>query len=239
MSRHGADIATVYLADEEPEYCTHCGHPCFAEGTCALEDGATERSEIIRSADALLFGAPVYCWQPNALTCALFDKFRVPRGTWIDGSTPGIPAMGIAVAGGSGTGVFPALQSMYAWMCAWRFTPLSPVPVTRYNIDSVIDDARRLADELLRPRKAAFSERWDHMLLYDRLPYMRFGRIDEFEWLSARMVDYLEERRSADAERHEAAELLDAAGGAAEKGEEERRAECVMLAFGLLYPLCL
>ncbi len=139
----------MYLIDEEPQYCTHCGHGCFADGECAVEGGATERSGRIRNADALLLGAPVYCWQPNALTCALFDKFRIPRGTWVDSNDPGIPAMGIAVAGGTGTGVFPALQSMYAWFCAWRFTLVDPVPVTRYNIEQVIDEAGASARALV------------------------------------------------------------------------------------------
>ena len=108
----GHATETVYLADEKPEYCTHCGGPCFTDGRCAREPGATSRSQKICRTDALILGAPVYCWQPNALTCALFDKFRIPNGTWVDSSKPGIPAMGIAMAGGTGTGVFPALQSI-------------------------------------------------------------------------------------------------------------------------------
>lgn len=96
-----------------------------------------------------------------------------------------------------------------------------------------------ITEELLRERDAAFGTRWDHMLHYDRLPHMRFGRIDEFEWLSRCMLTYLEKRKSADSRRFAAVELLDGAARAAEARDEETRAERVMSAFSRLYPLCL
>jgi multimeric flavodoxin WrbA len=237
-AENGNEISVMYLADEDPEYCTACGHGCFADGSCALEEGATTRSLRIRDADALLIGAPVYCWQPNALTCTLFDKFRIPHGTWVDDSTPGIRAMGIAVAGGTGTGVFPALQSMYAWLCAWRFSPTDPVPVTRYNLDRVIGRADELALALTRKQEPAFNARWNHMHLFDQLPYMSFGRIDEYEWLAHRMIEYLADAGSNLMERREAHEFLDRAVTAEKELNREERARLVMSAFDCVFSLC-
>ena len=233
----GAEAETMYLADEDPRHCVHCGYPCFSDGRCNLEERATARSERIRAADALILGAPVYCWQPNALTCMFFDKFRIPQGTWIDSSNPGIPAMGIAVAGGTGSGVFPALQSMYAWFCAWRFFPLSPVPVTRYNIETVLADAKLLAGQVLGSPTLSFSNKWDHMLTYDTLPYLSYGRVDEFGWLAHRMAEYMEASGKEGKSVEEVKELLRKGEAAHEKNDFVDRAKCFMKAFDLAFPL--
>ena len=234
----GATTETMYLADEDPKCCEHCGHPCFEDGRCAREEGATARSERIGSVDALILGAPVYCWQPNGLTCALFDKFRFPRGTWIDTSTPSISAMGVAVAGGSGTGVFAALQSIYAWFCAWRFAPLNPVPVTRYNIHQVVEDAGSLADSIVRGEKPVFSEKWDHMLLYDRLPFMSYGRIDEYSWLARSMAEHMADAGLDAGALEEIKILLNKEKIAQGQNDPEGRARNSLAAFERAYPLC-
>lgn len=234
----GAQTDTLYLVDEEPEYCSHCGHNCFSDGRCLREPAATERSKRIQDAEALILGAPVYCWQPNALTCMLFDKFRIVGGTWRDSSAPGIPAVGIAVAGGTGTGVFTALQSMYAWMCAWRFTPVAPVPVTRYNMAAVLRDADGIAASLMEERQPVFDEIWNQMLLYDRLPFMNYGRIDEYRWLAHSMADCLEERKTDTEVIDRVRQVLGRADDEKDRGNEERRAELVLEAFETAYPLC-
>ena len=233
---HAAE--TMYLADENPEHCTHCGHPCFSDGRCAREAGATDRSERIRGADALILGSPVYCWQPNALSCKLFDKFRIPEGTWLDSSNPGIPAIGVAVAGGTGTGVFPALQSMYAWFCAWRFTPLNPVPVTRYNLDRVLAGTRDLAVALAAPNQQAFSDKWDQMLLYDRLPYMSCGRIDEFGWLAAEMAEYIDRSGGDALAVNDVRALLQQGYRAKDQGAADETARSFLAAFERAFPHC-
>ena len=234
----GHDTDIMYLADETPEYCTHCGHPCFSDGTCAREPGATRRSETIINAGALILGAPVYCWQPNALTCMLFDKFRIPEGTWINSSEPFIPAMGIAVAGGTGTGVFTALQSIYAWFCAWRFTPLDPVPVTRYNLDIVLASTAHLAEMLRLPDKPAFSGKWGQMLRYDEVPYMSYGRVDEFAWLATEMAKYMERTGRDKQALGTVRSLIEKGEQARIDGNTEKAAKSFMTAFDAAFPLC-
>ena len=234
----GASVEMMYLADEGPEHCVHCGHSCFTDGMCVREPGATVRSERIREADALILGAPVYCWQPNALTGMLFDKFRIPEGTWVDSSVPQIPALGIAVACGTGTGVFPALQSIYSWFCAWRFVPLEPVPVTRYNIQHTIANAQELARSLVARRKPAFAQKWDHMLLYDSLPYLSYGRIDEFRWLAGRMVEFMEERSADTSILPTVQAEIERADRARADGDREQQARSTLQAFETAFPLC-
>ena len=182
----GAATEILYLVDESPEYCTHCGHNCFGELDCAQESAATLRSQRVDEADALVLGAPVYCWQVNGLTAALLDKARLSTGPWSRGMMGGKPALGIAVAGGTGTGVFSALQSLYAWLCLWKFRALEPLPVTRFNFQAALqaaeDGGRRLVQLIQDPQP--FADAAELLLYYDNLPYMSYGRLDEFRWLA-------------------------------------------------------
>ena len=85
----GAETELLYLVDEHPQYCIHCGHGCFQEGDCAQEGQATARSRRIESADALVLAAPVYVWQVNGLTAAFLDKLRLEPGSWVRGKEHG------------------------------------------------------------------------------------------------------------------------------------------------------
>ncbi len=192
----GASTEILYLMDESPESCIHCGHGCFEELDCVQEEAATLRSQRIDEADALVLGAPVYVWQVNGLTAALLDKARLATGPWTRGPTGGKPAQGIAVAGGTGTGVFSALQSLYAWLCLWKFRALEPLPVTRFNLQAALQVAqergRTLVDLIQDPQP--FASVAEILLYYDNLPYNRYGRLDEFYWLAQRVEEAIAER---------------------------------------------
>ena len=225
----GAETETLHLIDEEPQYCVHCGHGCFADGTCAQEEAATARSQRVNAADALVICAPVYCWQPTGLTVAFLDKARLSTAPWNRGQQHGRPALGIAVAGGTGSGVFPALQSLYAWLCLWKFRPLDPLPVTRFNLPQVLAEAeaygRALAESPARP----FESTWEQMLTYDCLPYMDYGRVDEFRWLAEQIAKSLKARAgegaSSDESIAEIERLLKAGHACAAQGDLEGEAQ--------------
>ena len=198
-SAAGAQTETMYLADEQPEPCSGCGHRCFAELDCVQEPEATARSAAIEAADGLLLCSPVYCWQPNGLTAALLDKVRLSTGPWRDAPQHGKPALGIAVAGGTGSGVFPALQSIYAWFCLWKYRPLPPVPVTRFNLDVVLAGAESLGRALVDAEQRPYGNIGELLTTYDALPELRYGRVDEFRWLAHTIVQGFERRGQADA----------------------------------------
>jgi multimeric flavodoxin WrbA len=233
----GAETEMLLLIDEEPAYCVHCGHGCFDDGVCIQEEGATARSQRVSAADALVVCAPVYCWQPSGLTAAFFDKLRLASGPWSRGNQNGRPALGIAVAGGSGTGVFAALQSIYAWLCLWKFRPLDPLPVTRFNADRVLEEAASLGRALAEGAPQPFEGTWDLMLTYDRLPYMDYGRVDEFRWLARQIVEGLARRPDREAEQEEALgemrRLLYEARVHATRGDQEQEAQKCVAAYRL------
>ena len=192
----GASTEILYLLDESPEHCVHCGHSCFEELDCPREDAATLRSQRVDEADALVLGAPVYVWQVNGLTAALLDKVRLSTGPWTRGPAGGKPGLGIAIAGGTGTGVFAALQSLYAWLCLWKFRALEPLPVTRFNLQAALHGARSrghaLVEMIQDPRP--FASIAEVLLYYDGLPRSNYGRLDEFRWLARVVAEAVVER---------------------------------------------
>jgi multimeric flavodoxin WrbA len=224
----GAETEMLLLIDEEPGYCIHCGHGCFDDGECIQEAGATERSQRVSQADALVVCAPVYCWQPSGLTVAFFDKLRLASGPWSRGNQNGRPALGIAVAGGTGTGVFTALQSIYAWLCLWQYQPLNPLPVTRFNYDAILAQAPSLGRTLAERPVRGYEGVWELLLTYDRLPYMDYGRVDEFRWLAEQVATGLEARGTDSDAAAEIRQALAEGVARAEAGDEEGAAQrCV------------
>jgi NAD(P)H-dependent FMN reductase len=227
----GAETEVMYLVDERPEYCIHCGHGCFDTGVCAQEDAATARSGQIGAADALVVCAPVYCWQVNGLTAALFDKARMPTGSWNRGAQHGRSALGIAVAGGTGTGVFPALQSIYAWLCLWKFRPLDPVPVTRFNLAAVLERAASYGRTLAESRPRPFEGTWEQALTYDALSYMAYGRVDEFRWLAEQIATGLESRDGDREQVKATVHLLEQGRAYAAAGDRSGEARSIIQAY--------
>jgi NAD(P)H-dependent FMN reductase len=229
----GAETEILYLIDEEPGYCVHCGHGCFADGDCIHVVEATLRSQRVSSADALIVCAPVYCWQPSGLTVAFFDKLRLETAPWNRGTQHGRPALGIAVAGGTGTGVFTALQSIYAWLCLWKFRPLDPLPVTRFNMDRVLEEAPSLGRALAESEPRPFVDTWESLLAYDRLPTVDYGRVDEFRWLAEQIVAGLADRGGSEESLGEVKGLLYEARVHATQGDKEGEAKKVVAAYRL------
>lgn len=227
----GASTELLYLIDEEPQYCIHCGHDCFGEGDCAQEAAATRRSQRVGAADALVLCAPVYCWQPNGLTATLFDKVRLASRPWNRGTPNGRPALGIALAGGTGTGVFPALQSIYAWLCLWKFRPLDPLPLTRFNMDRALAQADELGMALATQDARPFAGTAELMVTYDRLPYMDYGRLDEFRWLAQQILPGLRTRTAAGDVAEEMSQLLAQAETRAAGGDAVGEMQCVLDAY--------
>jgi multimeric flavodoxin WrbA len=186
----GAQTDVIYLADRGLQPCIGCGGGCFRDEVCRQDRAATQLSAEVDAYDALVLGAPVYTWRQNALTAIFQDKLRLPTGSLITGSLPGKPALGIAVAGGTGSGVMGALQSIYRWLAVWAYRALGPIPVTRYNLAAALEVAeasgQRLADEAALPRP--FADVAECLLHYDSFPFLSYGYADEFLWL-ARQLD--------------------------------------------------
>ena len=158
--------------------------------SAGTDPAATQLSALVNQFDALVLGAPVYTWRPASLTSIFQDKLRLHGGSLVTGTRPGRPALGIAVAGGTGTGIFGAIQSMYRWLAVWAFRPLPPILVTRFNLPAALAEAHRAGEQLAEATGSVrpFADLAECLLHYDSLPHLREGYADEFLWL-ARQID--------------------------------------------------
>jgi multimeric flavodoxin WrbA len=155
-----------------------------------MEPDATARSQEVYESDALILGAPVYIWQINALTAAFIDKLRLKDCRPPSRTTNARPALGIAVAGGTGTGLISAAQSIYKFFCLWGFYGIDPLPVSRHNFDAALEAAHEGGVKLaeLCSEKRAFDNIGDCLAHYSSLPFLDLDTADEFLYLSQLMT---------------------------------------------------
>ena len=183
----GAETETMYLADRDPKPCVHCGGGCFGSAECKMEPDATARSQEVYESDAVILGAPVYIWQINGLTAAFIDKLRLKDCRPPSRTSNARPALGIAVAGGTGTGLIAAAQSIYKFFCLWGFYAIDPLPVSRHNFDKAHENGIELAQ--LCGEKRAFDNIGDCLAHYESLSFLDSDTADEFLYLSQLMTD--------------------------------------------------
>jgi multimeric flavodoxin WrbA len=69
--------AAEVLADLDRPFCTSCSNPCNA--TCAEGNKLGEALEILRQADSLIIGSPVYFGTITGQLAAFWDKTRTLR----------------------------------------------------------------------------------------------------------------------------------------------------------------
>jgi len=195
----GADIEIMFLADRVPKPCVHCGGGCFSTAECRMEEDAARRSQKVYESDAVILGAPVYIWQINGITANFIDKLRMKDSSPPARSSYARPALGISMAGGTGTGLVSAVQHIYKFFCLWGFYAIDPIPVSRHNFKKAIETARiggmRLAE--LCSEKRSFDNIGDCLAHYESLPFLDFDTVDEFLYLSQLMTDNTEVKSSS------------------------------------------
>ena len=129
------------------------------------------------------------------------------------------------------------MQSMYAWLCLWKFRPLDPVPVTRFNLDRVMEEAESYGRALVERPLQPFADVAELMLTYDALPYMDYGRVDEFRWLAEQVLAGLDARGESGAPVEEVRRLLEKGKGLGERGDVEGEARLAIQAYRTGYEL--
>ncbi|PKM89766.1 MAG: flavodoxin family protein [Firmicutes bacterium HGW-Firmicutes-12] len=78
----GAETEIIHAAEvlkevKEP-FCTVCSNPC--RGVCALNTSLAEALNVLRKADGILVGSPVYFGSVTGQLKAFWDKTRCLRG---------------------------------------------------------------------------------------------------------------------------------------------------------------
>lgn len=81
----GANTQTIYLHEQQIEFCTNCRHclqePGSERGECLLQDDMDAILRTIEAADGLVIGAPVNFGNVNALTRRFLER-TVCYGYW-------------------------------------------------------------------------------------------------------------------------------------------------------------
>ncbi|MFO7696607.1 MAG: flavodoxin family protein [Anaerolineae bacterium] len=180
----GADTQKIYLMDFDIR-------PFGGQG--GADEGprfvTPELGRLCTQADALVVGAPVYFGEINGLTKDFMDSVRIPNEN-------GKPALGIAIAGGSGKGLYSGVQSIYHWFYHRQMRAIDPTPATRFTLDETLAgleiSGARLAQaaEHIEPFPGAGREdRWAELVAYYAgLPYLNCDMVDEFLTLAEQLV---------------------------------------------------
>jgi multimeric flavodoxin WrbA len=180
----GAEIAKLYLVDYAVQPFTGGGGTSDANTFCP-----SELSDRCEAADAIVLGAPVYYGDINGLTKDFMDSVRIANSN-------GKPALGFAIAGGSGKGLISGVQSIYHWYYHRQMRAIDPCPVSRFNMSSALKQLRASGERLVEYARAPEpfpgerrDDRWaDVLAYYADIAYLNCDPVDEFLMLARHLV---------------------------------------------------
>jgi len=196
----GSEAELITLADKNINPCLACEEPpCWRRMECKVKDDALELRKKLNDSDALAFLAPVYFLSVNGLAKNFMDRMRYYGES-------GKPALAVAVAGGTGKGCILSLQGICRWLIMLGFRPINPLPVTRYNLDAALVEARMRGKRIAQLKPQPFSSLAEKIFYYESLPYMRDGMVNEIAFLAREAINGILRRGR-----------LDLAAGAIEK----------------------
>ena len=133
----GGETELIHLNGMDIKPCVACerGWGRCREGDCVLEDDFEGMREKIREADAFVFATPVYFHDLSESAKRFLDRLRRCEAFSGRGTCKGKKALGIASAGGSGSGAVRALNNLEDYLRRVGFEVFDLVPVTRFSKD--------------------------------------------------------------------------------------------------------
>lgn len=218
----GAEVELIQLAEHRVKACKDClKWVCKDELKCSFKDEAFEfLTQKLMNCGGLVLGTPVYWWDTSGLVRYLILKMvRVMAFT---SPSKGLPAVGISIAGGTGTGLITALRPVYTFFEMLNMRPLEPLPVSRFNWAESMVRAGELGAEMagLSSLRHPFPSYAARLAGYDELPYLQLDRYGERRLLAAQLTLALAEEKQGPALAGLArADKLEAAGRRSEAME--------------------
>ena len=211
----GATIELIQMSDCIVEACKDCmPWVCNTKQKCTYEDKNFELlSKKVLGCGALVIGTPVYWGDTTGMVRYLFLKmYRVFAGS---GQLKGLPALGIAIAGGSGNGLTTGLRPIYHFYRTIQMRAIEPLPATRFDFDKAVKEAKLSGNRLaqMMPSRAPFKSSGKCWLSYSAMPYIGENRATERRLLAAVVYEAVPKRRRQEVEGDLAqADILAAAG---------------------------
>ena len=184
-TKAGTSTELVQMSEYVIDACKDClPWVCADNLKCTYEDGNLEvLSKKILSCDGLVMGTPVYWGDTTAMVRLLILKiFRIYAMTR---PLLGLPAYGIAIAGGTGNGLVSGLRPLYHFFRTMWMRAIGPLPVTRFDLKQANLSARESGYNLARMAKEPFETRDDRDFWYDNLPYLTDTNAEERRLLAA------------------------------------------------------
>jgi multimeric flavodoxin WrbA len=177
----GAATELVQLSEHAVAACKDClPWVCADNLKCTYADEAFEFvSQKIFNCGALVLGTPVYWSDTSGLVKYLILKmFRVYARS---GPLQGLPALGLAIAGGTGNGLVSGLRPVYHFFQMLQMRALEPVPATRFNFNQALKRAAELGDQIaiMAKKRTPFNGLEERLVWYDNLPYLGLSRTGE------------------------------------------------------------
>ncbi|OGO05127.1 MAG: hypothetical protein A2Y73_03980 [Chloroflexi bacterium RBG_13_56_8] len=222
----GAETKKIYLVDYEIGQFRGLGGADEASQTCP-----EELSDLCEEADAIVLGAPVYWGDINGLTKDFMDTLRISNSN-------GKPALGIAIAGGSGKGLLSGVQSLYHFFYHKQMRAIDPTPVSRFNMQEALEQLKVSGAKLANLVKEAapflgerWNDRWSEVLAYYApIEYLACDPVDEFVMLAKQLVEI-----SKGSEVGSARSELEAALALIAEGNRSEGARHAVRAYEILY----
>ena len=211
----GTDTELVQMSDCVVNACRDClPWVCLKNLKCTYEDENFEMlSQKILNCGGLVLGTPVYWWDTSAMVRYLILKmFRIFA---MSGKLRGLPALGVAIAGGTGNGLISGLRPVYHFFQIMHMRALEPVPATHFNFKQAIKRAEELGHQIagMVQERTPFSSWEESLLWYDSLPYLGGNLADERRLLAAITHEAIPEGRKSDIDGELArADILAASG---------------------------
>lgn len=222
----GARTEIVQMADHVVAACRDClPWVCMKNLKCSYEDAAFEYlSEKVLSCDALVLGTPVYWGDTSGMVRYFMLKmFRVHARK---APLRDVPALGIAVAGGTGNNLVAGLRPLYHFFGMMQMRGIEPLPATRFNFAAALRRSTELGGEMAKMarERRPFASPDERLLWYDGLPYLGLDRAAERRLLADLTIGALPEGADPSLARGlVAADALLAGGHEAEAAREVTR----------------
>ncbi len=214
-ARAGTPTELVQMSEHVVKPCRDClPWVCATNLKCTYKDKNFELlSQKILDCGGLVLGTPVYWGDTSAMVRYLFIKLC--RVFARSGQLKGLPACGIAIAGGSGNGLILGLRPVYHVFRVMQIRALEPVPATRFDFAQALKRAEERGHRLagMTQERKPFASFEECLLWYDRLPYLGENRAAERRLLAAVTSEALPRERKLDIDGDLAqADILAASG---------------------------
>jgi multimeric flavodoxin WrbA len=136
----GGESECLFLPELNLERCRQCDSDgwglCRKEGRCTVEDDFPTLVTKIKGSDVVVFANPVYFGDLTESMRGFLDRLR--RILFLRNNPaipPGIPAVGLCYAGGSGNGAPNCFASLDRVLQICRFDVVDMIPLRRQNLE--------------------------------------------------------------------------------------------------------